>query len=216
MLPNKIIDDYIEKKIAFYKDLKSHHIEDISISDSIIINREFISALESDFTDFIKLREKSNNIPRKENESFKKALIEKFELLKVIKENNEKPSIYWFEIINKSDSQNEKLWKKFRSSKNIGAGWWTKANNDVEFNTNILYLGKVEKNLFGRLLQHLGIAHKKTSSLKLRKWFKDFEDVDLKFRYIQFDQDILPYLEDFENIYWRNFKPLLGQEPNIR
>jgi|SRR5690606_21092312 len=216
MLPNNIIDGYINRKIEFYKDLKKFHKENIEIINSITINESFISEIETEFKDFIKLREKSNRIPHKENELFKKGISDKFEELKIIKENNSKPSIYWFEITNNSGLTNEKIANKFTSAKKSGAGWWTKVNKTANPEGQILYLGKVENNLFGRFLQHYGIAHKKTSSLKLRKWLKDFKGLEIKFKYVQFDVEILPYLEDFENIYWRHFEPILGDQPKIK
>ncbi len=216
MLKKSVIDEYVERKILFYKDLRKFHNENIEITSSITINKDFIKSLENDFADFLSLREKSNKIPRKESENFKNSLVAKFKKIRNIKDNSNKPTIYWFEIVNNSNLSNEKLYKKFVSSKKTGAGWWTIENKNADLNSNILYLGKVEKNLFGRFLQHLGIGHKKTSSLKLRKWFNEFDDIDLEFKYIQFDEDILPYLEDFENIYWRYFQPLLGQEPKIK
>ncbi|AFR36075.1 hypothetical protein [Riemerella anatipestifer] len=216
IIENTIIDEYVNRKILFYKDLKKNYKENIKIHNSLIINKDFIKALEEEFSDFLKLRENSKKIPRKENETFKTNLIKRFDRIKEIKENSNKPTIYWFEIINKSNLSNEKIQKKFKSSKKANSGWWTVVNKGADIETKILYLGKVEKNLFGRFLQHLGIGHKKTSSLKLRKWFAQFEDIDLEFKYVQFDNDVLPYLEDLENIYWRYCKPLLGQEPKIK
>ena len=172
MITDTVIDEYIKRKIEFYKNLKQFHKQNIEIADSITINAKFIELVETEFDDFIKLREKLSKIPYRENEDFKKGMTEKFEELKIIKENNKKPSIYWFEIINNAGFTNEKIAKKFNSSKKSGAGWWTKVNKTANPEGQILYLGKVEKNLFGRFLQHFGIAHKKTSSLKLRKWMK--------------------------------------------
>ena len=211
-----MLEKTIERKISFYNELERFHNENIEVTNSITINREFITTLEDNFSDFLRLREKSKRIPHAENENFKNSLTNKFEKVREIKNNNNKPTIYWFEIVNKSNTPNEKLYKKFVSSRKTGAGWWTIGNKNANLSNNILYLGKVEKNLFGRFLQHLGIGHKKTSSLKLMKWFHQFENIDLEFKYIQFDEDILPYLEDFENIYWRHYQPLLGQEPRIK
>lgn len=216
MLPKSKITEYINGKISFYNNLEKIYDESLEIVNSITINSKFLNLIETEFKDYLHIRDKTNKISFKENEKFKTDLINKFEELKLLKTNSNKPTIYWFEISTKSNFDNRKILKKFLTSKKVGAGWWTVGNINRDFDTDLLYLGKVEKNLFGRFLQHLGIGHKKTSSLKLRKWFKEFDNVDLQFRYIQFEDSVLPYLEDFENIYWRHYQPLLGQEPRIK
>lgn len=79
-----------------------------------------------------------------------------------------------------------------------------------------MYLGKVEKNLFDRFIQHLGLGHNMTSALKLCKWIDKMDFVDLEFQFLELDPKEVRYLEDIENVLWRKFNPLIGAEPRIK
>lgn len=128
-------------------------------------------------------------------------------------------AVYWFKIshINNPKDLNKKLCKKFSSAREKDKkGWWSKLNKNIDEKSEYLYVGKVEKNLSDRFLQHLGFGHKKTSSIKLLKWFLTFEDVTLTFEYIKIPDNYKGHLEDIENVIWRKFNPIIGAEPRIK
>jgi hypothetical protein len=113
-------------------------------------------------------------------------------------------------------TSNDKILNRFSSARDRKAGWWSKAKKVVGKETEFLYVGKVEKNLHDRFIQHLGLGHKMTSSLKLCHWFSTLDDVELSFHYIKIDPEYLQHLEDIESVVWRKFNPLLGAEPRIK
>src|SRR5690606_31857303 len=122
------------------------------------------------------------------------------------------PAIYWFKIKHLDKSNNKNLLEKFIKTRNPKNGWWSKPTKDLENPTEYLYLGKVEKNLFNRFIQHLGLGHKMTSSLKLCQWINKVEFVNLEFQFLELDNKEVKYLEDIENVLWRKFNPLIGAE----
>ncbi|RVU90022.1 hypothetical protein EH230_03455 [Flavobacterium columnare] len=208
-------NEYIKQKIEFYESLKKIEINNEQFSSIINIENEIFKKINLDFEDFILRRKQKERLSAKENNDFKKKLISLYPDFKKISDCNN-PAIYWFKIRHFEKSDNKKLLKKFVQARNPKNGWWSKPTKDNENLTEYLYLGKVEKNLFNRFIQHLGLGHKMTSSLKLCQWFNKLDAVDLEFQFLELNKEEVDYLEDIENILWRKLKPLIGAEPRIK
>lgn len=102
------------------------------------------------------------------------------------------------------------------------------ANNEVEGffsvfpkvcnGSNVLYVGKVERNLKKRFKEHLGFGSASTTSLQLCHWARSIEGLDLKlvFCYILVDRSslgrtALKVMEVMEDYFARQKTPLLGR-----
>ena len=208
-------EEYIEKRIEFYENLKNIHIDESKYSSKIHLENSTFKDINNDFRYFFERRNQKERLTAKENKEFKEKLIFNFPNFKEIA-NCKNPTIYWFKIQHLEKSNNRKLLEKFIKVRNPKKGWWSKPTKDLENITEYLYLGKVEKNLFDRFIQHLGLGHNMTSALKLCKWIDKMDFVDLEFQFLELDPKEVRYLEDIENVLWRKFNPLIGAEPRIK
>ena len=207
--------DYINQRIEFYENLKSITITQNQYSSKINLSNSNLKNINIDFEYFFERRKQKERLTTKENNAFKEKLIFAFPNFQAISECKN-PAIYWFKIKHLEKSSNKKLLEKFKKIRNPKNGWWSKPTKDLENSTEYLYLGKVEKNLFDRFIQHLGLGHKMTSSLKLCHWINTMDFVDLEFQFLELDKKEIRYLEDIENVLWRKFNPLIGAEPRIK
>ncbi|OWP74576.1 hypothetical protein, partial [Flavobacterium oreochromis] len=207
--------EYIQQRIEFYESFKKIQINDLQFSSKIHISNNVFKNINLDFEDFILRRKQKERVSSEENKIFKEKLISLYPNFKEIS-NCDNPAIYWFKIKHINYSNNKKLLEKFIKKRKTKNGWWSKPTKDLENLTEYLYLGKVEKNLFNRFIQHLGLGHKMTSSLKLNQWFNNIDSVDLEFQFLELNKEEIRYLEDIENFLWRTFNPLIGAEPRIK
>jgi hypothetical protein len=206
---------YTKNRISFYEKLSEYKLSQFEKSRTIVLKNILFKNLNSEFEDFFKRRSEKDRLSNQESKEFNDSLLEKYPDFKEIFEHNG-PAIYWFKIIHSEKSTNTKVIKKFITNKKNKKGWWSKPGKNLENNSEILYLGKVEKNLKNRYIQHLGLGHKMTSSLKLCQWMNQLENIDLEFQFIKIDKESKTYLEDIENVLWRNHNPLIGAEPRIK
>lgn len=88
-----------------------------------------------------------------------------------------------------------------------------KTKRNIDFNTNTLYVGKVESGIWGRLAVHLGWGTSpKTAGLQLLYWY-DFEKYkDLTFNYIVFEKSMKYFVEVLEKELRNNLNPLIGKK----
>lgn len=77
-------------------------------------------------------------------------------------------------------------------------------------NTNVLYVGKVKKDLGGRLSTHFGYANHKTGGLQLKYWAKDLQ-LELMVTFIVFEDKIDDYLNPLELYLTKELNPLIGK-----
>nr|WP_294858672.1 GIY-YIG nuclease family protein [uncultured Fluviicola sp.] len=77
-------------------------------------------------------------------------------------------------------------------------------------NTNVLYVGKVKKDLGGRLSTHFGYANHKTGGLQLKYWAKEIQ-LELIVTFIVFEDKIDDYLNPLELYLTKELNPLIGK-----
>jgi len=124
---------------------------------------------------------------------------------------NEFPCLYVFELIDKNDCKRviEALQKI--KSKNIG-------RTLPPFKTKIpdskyLYVGKVEKEVGGRLVTHLGYYQTKGNhGLQLAFWAKEMNPALLiSVSIYRFAKEMRPYISAFEKILAKELNPIIGK-----
>jgi hypothetical protein len=77
-------------------------------------------------------------------------------------------------------------------------------------NTDILYVGKTQKNFAGRINQHLGFGATKTFALNLIHWDPKI-DLALELNYCQIDSTHINILERIESVLHFGMTPILGR-----
>lgn len=78
-------------------------------------------------------------------------------------------------------------------------------------NSSILYVGKVKKNLWGRMIQHLGFYNvRKTQGLQLFHWAKDL-NLDVKITVMEFENGMKELMPVLENALAKRLRPILGR-----
>lgn len=78
------------------------------------------------------------------------------------------------------------------------------------YHSNVLYVGKVEKDLGGRLSTHFGYASPQTGGLQLKYWARGLS-LELSITLIIFDEDLGSYLNPLEMYFVQSLNPLLGR-----
>jgi len=122
------------------------------------------------------------------------------------------PVIYFFKI--ESDHKGEKIvasLKKIKTPVHQGRHC-PKIVQKESYESRILYVGSVRKNISSRLLQHLGYGSEKTYALQLIHWAKRL-NLKLSFNYIEIDNKCPKSLEYLEEAIWNYYKPLVGKKP---
>ncbi|MFA9188215.1 hypothetical protein AAGV33_09260 [Flavobacterium sp. FBOR7N2.3] len=119
------------------------------------------------------------------------------------------PCLYYFEIT--SDNLSSEIVSRIRkysiseNSKSIPAI----KSKIVE--SKILYVGKVKRHFWGRLIQHLGYYKvNRTQGLQLFYWAKEL-NLNLKLTVFEFDADMINLMEVLENDLAKHLKPILGK-----
>lgn len=129
----------------------------------------------------------------------------RFEELRLIKG----PTLYWIEII--SDTSSRSVYDTHKSYKEEKKRPTPAINNYQETGSRILYVGKVKRSFYGRVIQHLGFhKNRETQGLQLFHWSKPLA-LKIKFRTIEFDskmEDIIPIVE---YAFAKDLKPIIGK-----
>lgn len=119
------------------------------------------------------------------------------------------PCLYFFEI--KSHQSKDEIIQKITNYSLSENSKKTPAIKSKIEESKILYVGKVKKLVFGRLIQHLGFFKTKaTQGLQLYYWAKEL-NLDLNFTVIEFESDMENLMEILENKMAKELKPILGK-----
>ena len=147
------------------------------------------------------------------------------DLFSYLEVNKKYPFIYWFEIKNDIDCIQIRTMVDeyaFKLREEISKGVHKDNRNFYsvpaitkhikDINSKVLYVGKVKKNLRGRLVPHLGYHHKSLSmqGLQLARWANEVS-LELEFHDIQLPIELegLASLLEFELA--GELKPILGK-----
>lgn len=120
------------------------------------------------------------------------------------------PVLYYFEIISNID-RNEIITKftEYKYKEGSRATPAFKAN--INLDTNVLYVGKVKRAFWGRVIQHLGYyTVNQTQGLQLYHWAKHLP-LKLKINFYHFNPEMEDYMLIIENALAKELKPLLGK-----
>lgn len=130
-------------------------------------------------------------------------------------ENKKGGIIYIFEIVDKKIKP--QLLSKIESYRSKGFDniedkklkrYTSKLPNNAKSNdSNILYIGSVEKSIHLRIRQHLGSGNSQTYALQLKHW----AEKDWKFRFYYFDVEEIEIIRDIEASLSQALNPLIGK-----
>ncbi len=76
-------------------------------------------------------------------------------------------------------------------------------------NNKILYIGKAQTHVGGRMLSHFGCIEGR-HGLHLAYWANEI-NLKLDFKIFRFEKDMLKYLSAFESILAKQYKPIIGK-----
>lgn len=206
---------YSENRKDFYEKLSQFNIDGSQINKSIEIGSDFLEKINSNFKTILSRRLEKNKLTVAENKEYKNLIRKIFPSLEPIF-LSKGPTVYWFKINYSNGLTNEKILNHYSEVKKSGTGWWTQVNlARKNISTEILYLGKIETAFQNRFIQHIGLGHDFTTSLKLQRWMPSLKDMTLTFNFINIGSEWEPYLEDIEKVLWEECKPLLGANPRF-
>lgn len=119
------------------------------------------------------------------------------------------PCLYYFEVTSNnltSDIINKiKEYSSTENSKSIPAIKRTIPES------RILYVGKVKRHFWGRLIQHLGYYKvNRTQGLQLFYWSKELK-LNIKLTVLEFEPEMINLMEVLENELAKRLKPILGK-----
>ena len=136
--------------------------------------------------------------------------IDKFKLIFDQLKNAAGPTLYWIEIM--SDTDNKKVieaLKTYKASMNPKATPALKST--INYDSKILYVGKVKGTFWGRLIQHIGFSKSKaTQGLQLFHWTKELS-LTLKVNILVFDNNMADLMPIFEYAFAKRLQPLIGK-----
>lgn len=142
-----------------------------------------------------------NNIDITKSEKYKQL----FDDIKQIKG----PVLYFFEIL--SDQTPQTIVDKLN---NYSATINSKAVPAIKKNfadSKILYVGKVKRHMWGRLIQHLGFYKVRlTQGLQLFHWAKEIS-LSVRLTILEFEPEMINLMGVLENELAANIKPILGK-----
>ena len=121
------------------------------------------------------------------------------------------PVLYWFEITNDiSGKEIIASVKKFATLKERATPA-LRPDSKINFDSKVLYVGKVKSNSTGRIVVHLGFSKSgKTQGLQLFHWAKELP-LHLRLNVIKFHPNMAEIMGVLENYLAKEFKPLIGK-----
>lgn len=137
--------------------------------------------------------------------------------IKDLKDKNT-PTLYWFEL--ESPESNKAIRTKYINYReNIKTQYTTSNYRNTSaykktfcLKSRTLYVGKVEKGFWGRLVTHLGYNQSpKTAGMQLYHWYDTSLYGNLKVNYISFDYKMKDLITILEKQLARELKPLIGR-----
>lgn len=134
---------------------------------------------------------------------------EKYKILFNDLKRIEGPVVYYFEIMSDNTSTDiVNHIRQYAASENSKA---IPAIKRTIPESKILYVGKVKKGFWGRLIQHLGFYKvNRTQGLQLYYWAKEL-DLDIKLRVFEFESQMADLMNVIENGLARELNPILGK-----
>ena len=119
------------------------------------------------------------------------------------------PCLYYFEI--QSDHTAEEIINKVKDYKATNASKAVPAIKKHFSKSKILYVGKVKKSLWARLVQHLGYYNvPRTQGLQLFYWANEM-NISLKMNILEFETEMADYIGILESDLAKELKPILGR-----
>jgi hypothetical protein len=196
-MEDKLIKDLMVESVnkgrSFYDNIVDkggfHHYE-LPIDCLDLVDRE----------DKISEKSRKHSLP----ESLKISFFRPFDLL--IDSINSKSCLYFFEF---HDISAEVIYNAYKISDNKDRNR-SGLKEKPDFNTDVLYVGKVKKNIGARLSTHFGYAHSKTGGLQLKYWAKDIK-MKLTVHLIVFDENIGDFINPLELELTKKLNPLIGK-----
>ncbi|WP_343486105.1 hypothetical protein [Allomuricauda sp. d1] len=182
----KIIQEYSETLIEVLQDVSKNNS---LIQKSYVFDCEWLSSLNPE-----KVRETDEH----------KTYQELFRNLKG-------PVLYWFRIISDTSSSDirQKL-QEYKSLNSLDKKATPSLRNSFNPSSKILYVGKVKRNFWSRVIQHIGIyENKQTQGLQLMHWTGGL-DLRVELNAIEFDEGMSNLISIFEWKLSKIKKPIIG------
>jgi len=119
------------------------------------------------------------------------------------------PCLYYFEI--ESDHTADDIVSRIQNYKLTPGAKSVPAIKKKFPQTKVLYVGKVKKGLWGRLVQHLGYYKvSRTQGLQLFYWTQG-TNVKLKMNVLEFEDEMADYMTVLETKLAKELNPILGK-----
>ncbi|WP_289038510.1 hypothetical protein [uncultured Zobellia sp.] len=120
------------------------------------------------------------------------------------------PVVYWFEIL--PPTSNEDIRNCISEYKYSDGAKSVPALKKKYFkDSKALYVGKVKRNFWGRVIQHLGYYHvKRTQGLQLYHWAKEL-GLKVRLHAYEFEPEMDDLVSLFELQFSRILKPITGK-----
>jgi hypothetical protein len=129
--------------------------------------------------------------------------------IKDIEEHNHLPAVYWFEIV--SDHDSKEIYTSVVDLKKTSIRNMPAFKKHLKDYSSVLYVGKVKKNLAGRMLLHLGYnTAPSVQGLQLCHW-PNKDGLNLKLNVIYLPQDLDMLAGVFEVQIAKELNPILGK-----
>lgn len=120
------------------------------------------------------------------------------------------PTLYWFDIV--SNTESRKIVDAIKEYKErIDAKATPALKKRINYNSRILYVGKVKNAFWGRLIQHLGFYKvDQTQGLQLFYWAKELS-LSLRVNVFVFEKDMENIMPIFEYAFAKRLQPIIGK-----
>lgn len=119
------------------------------------------------------------------------------------------PCLYYFEIT--SNNLTAEIIKKIKEYSSTENSKSIPAIKSTIPESKFLYVGKVKRHFWGRLIQHLGYYKvNRTQGLQLYYWAKEL-NLNIKLTVLEFEPEMINLVEVLENDLAKYLKPILGK-----
>lgn len=124
---------------------------------------------------------------------------------------NECPVVYVFELHDKNDR--DRIISAFKEVQKTGIDRTLPALKKQIPNSKYLYVGKVEKEIGGRIVTHLGYYQKSGNhGLQLAFWARNMNpEIRLNLHVFRFKKEFKPFIAAMEVIIAKELEPIIGK-----
>lgn len=121
------------------------------------------------------------------------------------------PAVYAFEL--KDEQDRKRVLTEFKKAKANISNRTLPALKSTPPESKYLYVGKVEKEVGGRIVTHFGYYQNQSNhGLQLAYWAKNLQPkLDLNLHVFRFKQNFKPYIGAMEVIMAKELKPIIGK-----